>query len=39
MEINNWRYKSVNQWGLKVCTTDNKICILREIKLGKYVYW
>jgi hypothetical protein len=24
---------------LKVCTTDNKICILREIKLGKYVYW
>jgi hypothetical protein len=32
------KYESVNQWRLKVFTTDNKRCILREIKFGKYVY-
>jgi hypothetical protein len=33
------KYESVNQWELKVFTTDNKRCILREIKLGKYVFF
>jgi hypothetical protein len=33
------KYESVNQWELKVFTTDNKRCILREIKFGKYVFF
>ena len=29
MKENELKYESVNQWGLKVFITDNKICIFK----------